>query len=98
MPKLHLLVPLGSADTVSPAERCPLSRYGWRRLEFERLSPIDAIPTAVNLTNYSGGEEDFIATLLKQIVNAVQPGSFVPPIGKVFTINQIVEAHCDGGQ
>lgn len=61
--------------------------------EFERFSPMGAIPTAVNLTTYSGGAEDFISTPLQQVVHAVESGSFVPPIGKVFSIDEIVEAH-----
>ena len=61
--------------------------------ELERFSPMDAIPTAVNLTTYSGGDEDFIATPLQQIVNAVEAGTFRPPIGKTFKIDEIVEAH-----
>lgn len=61
--------------------------------EFERFSPMAAIPTAVNLTTYAGGAEDFISTPLQQVVLAVVAGSFDPPIGKVFSIDEIVEAH-----
>lgn len=61
--------------------------------EFDRFSPMDAIPHAVNLTTYSGGSEDFFATPLQRVVDAVTAGSFKPPIGKVFTLDQIVEAH-----
>jgi NADPH:quinone reductase-like Zn-dependent oxidoreductase len=61
--------------------------------EFERFSPMGAIPTAVNLTTYSGGPEDFISTPLQQVVDAVEAGTFVPPIGRTFVIDDIVEAH-----
>lgn len=61
--------------------------------ELERFSPMGAIPTAVNLTTYSGGAEDFILTPLQQVVDAVQEGTFKPPIGKPFMIDEIVEAH-----
>ena len=61
--------------------------------EFERFSPMGSIPTAVNLTTYSGGSEDFVSTPLQTVVNAVETGKFSPPVGKVFTIDQIVEAH-----
>lgn len=61
--------------------------------ELDRFSPMGAIPTAVNLTTYSGGAEDFISTPLQQVVEAVEAGTFDPPIGKVFTIDEIVEAH-----
>jgi len=61
--------------------------------ELERFSPMDAIPTAVNLTTYSGGAEDFISTPLQQVVDAIETGIFRPPIGKTFSIDEIVEAH-----
>jgi NADPH:quinone reductase-like Zn-dependent oxidoreductase len=61
--------------------------------EFERFSPIDAIPTAVNLTTYSGGTEDFLGTPLQEVINAVAAGVFIPPIGKTFVMDDIVEAH-----
>ncbi len=61
--------------------------------EVERFSPMGAIPTAVNLTTYSGGAEDFLSTPLQQVVDAVEDGTFTPPIGKTFGIDDIVEAH-----
>jgi len=61
--------------------------------ELERFSPMGAIPTAVNLTTYAGGAEDFLSTPLQQVVDAVQTGAFTPPIGKTFVIDDIVEAH-----
>ena len=61
--------------------------------EFERFSPMGSIPTAVNLTTYSGGAEDFISTPLQQVVDAVEQGTFNPPIGKTFKMVEIVEAH-----
>ena len=61
--------------------------------ELERFSPMGSIPTAVNLTTYSGGAEDFISTPLQQVVDAVEAGTFNPPIGVTFSIDEIVEAH-----
>lgn len=61
--------------------------------EFDRFSPMGAIPTAVNLTTYSGGAEDFLSTPLQRVVDAVEAGTFTPPIGKTFALDQIVEAH-----
>jgi NADPH:quinone reductase-like Zn-dependent oxidoreductase len=61
--------------------------------EFERFSPMGAIPTAVNLTTYAGGAEDFISTPLQQVVDAVGVGTFTPPIGRTFIMDEIVEAH-----
>lgn len=61
--------------------------------ELERFSPMGAIPTAVNLTTYSGGAEEFMATPLQQVVDAVAAGRFDPPIGRIFGMDDIVEAH-----
>lgn len=61
--------------------------------ELDHFSPMGAIPTAVNLTTYAGGAEDFATTPLQQVVDAVEAGSFTPPIGKTFSIDKIVEAH-----
>ena len=61
--------------------------------EIERFSPMEAIPTAVNLTTYSGGSEDFISTPLQQVVDTVEAGNFNSPIGMTFSIDEIAEAH-----
>lgn len=61
--------------------------------EFPRFSPMDAIPSTVNLTTYTGGADDFAATPLQDIVDDVEAGRFRPPIGRVFSIDDIVEAH-----
>jgi NADPH:quinone reductase-like Zn-dependent oxidoreductase len=61
--------------------------------EYERFSPMDAIPSTVNLTTYSGGADDFVSTPLQQIVEEVEAGRFKPPVGRVFRIDDIVEAH-----
>lgn len=61
--------------------------------EIERFSPMGAIPTAVNLTTYSGGAGDFVSTPLQQVVDAVEQGKFAPPIGMTFTIDEIADAH-----
>ena len=61
--------------------------------EFDRFSPRGSIPTAVNLTTYSGDDEDFMATPLQDVIEAIEDGTFHPPIGRVFGIEEIVEAH-----
>jgi NADPH:quinone reductase-like Zn-dependent oxidoreductase len=61
--------------------------------ELERFSPMDKIPTAVSLTTYSGGQEDFIATPLKELVKQIQEGKLKVKVGKVFKLEEIVEAH-----
>ena len=63
------------------------------RWEFEKFSPMGAIPTAVNLTTYAGGAEDFVATPLQEFVDEIEQGRAKAPIGRVFPIDEIVEAH-----
>jgi NADPH:quinone reductase-like Zn-dependent oxidoreductase len=57
------------------------------------FSPMDAIPTAVSLTTYAGGAEDFMRTPLQELVNQIEAGSLVPKVGRVFSLDEIVEAH-----
>jgi len=54
---------------------------------------MDVIPSTVNLTTYTGGADDFAATPLQDIVDDVEAGRFKPPIGRVFAIDDIVQAH-----
>ena len=61
--------------------------------EFDRFSPMDAIPATVNLTTYSGGSTDFIETPLQMVVKEVEEGRLTPRIGRVFQLDAIVEAH-----
>ena len=61
--------------------------------ELQHFSPMGAIPTAVSLTTYAGGAEDFMATPLQDFVDEVERGGAIVPIGKVFSIDEIVEAH-----
>ena len=60
---------------------------------FKEFSPWGAIPTAVNLTTYSGGADDFICTPLQDLIAQIEEGKMQPPIGKVFSLDQIIEAH-----
>jgi len=60
---------------------------------FDRFSPMDAIPTAVNLTTYDGGSEDFMLTPLQKLAEQVVAGKLHVQIGKIFHLDEIVEAH-----
>lgn len=60
---------------------------------FDNFSPMDAIPTAVCLTTYDGGAEDFVRTPLEELSEQVSSGTLHVQIGKVFTLDEIVEAH-----
>ncbi|MCY1556802.1 Zinc-binding dehydrogenase [compost metagenome] len=54
---------------------------------------MDAIPTGVSLTTYSGGVEDFLAMPLQALIDQVESGALAVWIGRVFGLHGIVEAH-----
>jgi NADPH:quinone reductase-like Zn-dependent oxidoreductase len=61
--------------------------------ELDRFSPMAAIPTAVGLTTYAGGAEDFIRTPLQELTEQIEAGELPVKIGATFKLDQIVEAH-----
>jgi NADPH:quinone reductase-like Zn-dependent oxidoreductase len=60
---------------------------------FDDFSPMDVIPTAVCLTTYDGGPEDFMRTPLNELVDAVAEGRLRVQVGRIFGLDDIVEAH-----
>jgi NADPH:quinone reductase-like Zn-dependent oxidoreductase len=60
---------------------------------FENFSPMEAIPTAVCLTSYAGEAEDFMQMPLEELVEQVAVGSLQVQVGRVFRLDEIVEAH-----
>jgi NADPH:quinone reductase-like Zn-dependent oxidoreductase len=60
---------------------------------FDRFSPMEAIPTAVSLTTYDGGPEDFMLTPLDDLVDEIAAGRLCIQAGRTFRLDQIVEAH-----
>lgn len=60
---------------------------------FDDFSPMDVIPTAVCLTTYDGGAEDFMLTPLEELVEKIAIGQLPIHVGKVFRLDQIVDAH-----
>jgi NADPH:quinone reductase-like Zn-dependent oxidoreductase len=60
---------------------------------FDEFSPMDVIPTAVCLTTYDGGAEDFMLTPLEDLVEKIANGQLPIHVGKVFRLDQIVDAH-----
>jgi NADPH:quinone reductase-like Zn-dependent oxidoreductase len=59
----------------------------------DNFSPMDAIPTAVYLTTYDGGAEDFMLMPLQELVKQIAEGKLSVQIGKTFRLDEIVEAH-----
>ena len=62
----------------------------WKIPDFEVMG---AIPTAVCLTTYSGDENDFRRTPLEEMVGQVARGELKVQVGKVFRLENVVEAH-----
>jgi NADPH:quinone reductase-like Zn-dependent oxidoreductase len=60
---------------------------------FENFAPMEKIPTAVCLTSYAGESADFMSTPLEEIAQQIAAGTLKVQIGRVFQINEIVEAH-----
>jgi NADPH:quinone reductase-like Zn-dependent oxidoreductase len=60
---------------------------------FDDFAPMEAIPTAVSLTTYAGESEDFMRTPLEELVEQIAAGTLHVQIGKIFHLDEIVEAH-----
>jgi len=76
----------------APGVVCMTGMVG-NKWEIETFSPMDAIPTAVCLTTYDGGPDDFMATPLQSLVRQIEAGTMRVTIGRTFMIDEIVEAH-----
>jgi NADPH:quinone reductase-like Zn-dependent oxidoreductase len=59
----------------------------------DNFSPMDVIPTAVSLTTYDGGPEDFMRTPLEELIEQIAAGTLHVNVGKVFQLDEIAEAH-----
>jgi NADPH:quinone reductase len=57
--------------------------------------PMDWLPNGVRLTAYSGGAADLPASVLQDFVDAVAADRAQVPIGKVYALDDIVQAHRD---
>jgi len=60
---------------------------------FDTFSPMDVIPSTVKLTIYDGGVDEFMATPYDELLAQVKAGTLRVPVGKVFRLDEIVEAH-----
>lgn len=63
------------------------------RWSLEHFAPMDAIPTGISLTTYTGGVADFIALPLQQLIEEVEAGDMPIPLGQTFRMDEIVQAH-----
>jgi NADPH:quinone reductase-like Zn-dependent oxidoreductase len=60
---------------------------------FDHFSPMDVIPTAVSLTTYDGGAQDFMLTPLEELAQQIASGALHVQVGRTFQLAEIVEAH-----
>ncbi|MEX3914796.1 zinc-binding alcohol dehydrogenase family protein [Paraburkholderia sp. BR10872] len=60
---------------------------------FDTFSPMEVIPSTVKLTIYDGGVNEFMATPYDELLAQVKAGTLRVPVGKVFRLDEIVDAH-----
>lgn len=60
---------------------------------FDDFAPMDVIPTAVCLTIYDGTVKDFMRTPIDQLIRQIEAGEMTVQVGRVFHLDQIVDAH-----
>ena len=60
---------------------------------FDDFAPMDVIPKAVGLTVYTGESEDVMRTPYGDLMKQIAAGTLHVEIGKVFRLEEIVEAH-----
>ena len=60
---------------------------------FDEFAPMEVIPTAVCLTTYDGGVEDFMQMPFDDLLQQIGSGELPVQVGKVFRLDEIVEAH-----
>ena len=59
----------------------------------DSFSPMVDIPMASYLTAYSGGPYEFLETPLEELARQIKAGTMKIQIGRVFHLDEIVEAH-----
>ena len=60
---------------------------------FDSFAPMEAIPSAVGLTVYAGESDDFMRTPLEDLAQQIAAKTLEIQIGRVFHLDEIVEAH-----
>jgi NADPH:quinone reductase-like Zn-dependent oxidoreductase len=60
---------------------------------FDQFAPMDVIPTGVCLTAYAGESQDFMRTPLNDLAMQIEAGTLHIQVGKIFHLDEIVEAH-----
>ncbi len=76
----------------APGLVCMIGMVG-NKWSLDDFSPMEVIPTAVGLTTYDGGVAEFMATPLSDLAGQIAAGSLHVQVGRVFQLDDIVEAH-----
>ena len=84
---------LDSLQSVRPGGIVCMTGMVGDQWSFNDFSPMAAIPTAVSLTTYAGGPDDFMRTPLNELACQVAAGQLRVQIGRTFSLDQIAEAH-----
>jgi NADPH:quinone reductase-like Zn-dependent oxidoreductase len=84
---------LDSLACLSPRGTVCMAGMVGDRWTLDDFEPMVAIPSKARLTTYSGGCADFMATPLDELLIRVSRGTLPVSIGRVFAMEDIVEAH-----
>jgi len=98
--KVHKVLELVGTTTLADSMKCALdhgivcmSGIVGGEWTIDHFYPMAVIPTSVCLTVYGGGPNEFMATPLAELIEKIQKGEMKIPIGKVYKLDEIVEAH-----
>lgn len=72
---------------------CIMGAVGGSWTVADGWNPMEHIPVGVCLTFYGGGTPEFMKMPLQQMIEQVERGEMKLPVGKVFKLEEIVEAH-----
>jgi NADPH:quinone reductase-like Zn-dependent oxidoreductase len=84
---------LDSLQCVRPRGIVCMTGMAGNKWSFDAFDPMESIPTAVSLTTYSGGSEDFMLTPLDALAQEIASGKLHVQIGRTFHLDEIAKAH-----
>jgi NADPH:quinone reductase-like Zn-dependent oxidoreductase len=84
---------LDSLQCVRPRGIVCMTGMVGNKWSFDNFEPMESIPTAVSLTTYDGGSEDFMLTPLDALAEEIAAGKLHVNVARTFQLDEIVEAH-----
>lgn len=82
-----------SLRCVKPGGTVSLTGIVGNSWTLDHFSPMDDMPRMAKLTTYGGWIPEFMATPLDQMVQQIEAGTIKVKVGRVFHLDEIVEAH-----